>query len=41
MEAMGIDVFDLLDRVGWKVYPLLDDLNQVPYATSVGIIFIQ
>lgn len=41
MEAMGIDVFDLLNKVGWRAYPLLDDLNQVPYATSVGIIFIQ
>jgi len=40
MEAMGIDVVKLVNRVGWKMYPLLDDLSLVPCAISVGIVFV-
>jgi predicted metal-binding protein len=40
MEAMGIDVFDLISKVGWQAYPLLDDLSQVPCAISVGLVFV-
>jgi hypothetical protein len=40
MEAVGIDVIDLLKKVGWEAYPLLDDLSLVPCAVSVGIVFI-
>lgn len=40
MEALGIDVIHLVNKVGWEAYPLLDDLSQVPCAISVGIVFI-
>jgi len=40
MEAMGIDVFDLISKVGWEAYPLLDELSQVPCATSVGLVLV-
>jgi predicted metal-binding protein len=40
MEAMGIDVVDLINKVGWKSYPLLDDLSQIPCAISVGLVLI-
>jgi len=40
MEAMGIDVVDLLNKVGWAAYALLDDLSEVPCAITVGIVFI-
>ena len=40
MEAMGIDVISLINRVGWKAYPMLDDLSEIPCAITVGIVFI-
>jgi len=40
MEAMGIDVISLINKVGWEAYALLDDLSQVPCAVTVGIVFI-
>ena len=40
MEAVGIDVVALIDRVGWEAYPLLDDLSAVPCGVTVGIVFI-
>ena len=40
MEAVGIDVIALINKVGWKAYALLDDLSLVPCAVSVGIVFI-
>jgi predicted metal-binding protein len=40
MEAMGIDVTSLINKAGWKLYALLDDLDSVPCAISAGIIFI-
>ncbi len=40
MEAMGIDVVDLISKVGWKSYPLLDDLSQIPCAISVGLVLV-
>ncbi len=40
MEAMGIDVFDLLNKAGWPAYALLDDLGAIPCAVTVGIVFI-
>ena len=40
MEAMGIDVIDLINKADWQSYALLDDLNKVPCAISVGIVFI-
>jgi len=40
MEAVGIDVFDLVNKVGWEAYALLGDLQHVPCAITVGIVFI-
>jgi predicted metal-binding protein len=40
MEAVGIDVFDVIKKVGWQAYPLTDELDLVPHAVSVGIVFI-
>jgi predicted metal-binding protein len=40
MEAVGIDVISLLNKVGWQAYALLDDLSIVPCAVTVGIVFI-
>ena len=43
MEGIGIDVFALVNRVGWKIFPIYRsvDPNLVPSAISVGIVFIQ
>ena len=43
MEAVGIDVFGLVAKVGWEIYPIYNgvDPNLVPCASSVGIVFIQ
>ncbi len=40
MEAMGIDVVDLISKVGWEAYPLLDDPGQIPCAISVGLVLV-
>jgi predicted metal-binding protein len=40
MEAVGIDVFDVIKKVGWGAYPLMDELDLIPHAISVGIVFI-
>jgi len=40
MEAMGIDVIDLISKVEWEAYPLLDDLSQIPCAISVGLVLV-
>lgn len=43
MEAMGIDVFRLVNRVGWSIYPVAQveaAPHSVPCAISVGIVFI-
>jgi len=40
MEAIGIDVFKLVKKVGWEAYPLMDKLDLAPCAISVGIVFI-
>jgi len=40
MEAMGIDVISLINKVGWKAYAMVDDLDKVPCAITVGIVFI-
>jgi predicted metal-binding protein len=40
MEAVGIDVIDLVNRAGWPIYALVDDLAEVPCAITVGIVFI-
>ena len=42
VEAMGIDVSDLCNRVGWDIYPIARraDAKSVPSAVSVGIVFV-
>jgi predicted metal-binding protein len=40
MEAMGINVFDIINKVGWDAYPLIDELNNIPCATSVGMVLV-
>jgi len=40
MEAVGIDVVDLINKAGWEAYALLHDLSLVPCAVTVGIVFI-
>jgi len=40
MEAMSIDVFKLVKKVGWEAYPLTGKLDLIPCAISVGIVFI-
>ncbi|HTX80526.1 MAG TPA: DUF2284 domain-containing protein [Longilinea sp.] len=40
MEAMGLDVVALTGKVGWPMYALLDDLQEIPCAITVGIVFI-
>jgi len=42
MEAVGIDVYGLATKVGWRIYPIYNgvDPELVPYASSVGIVFI-
>ena len=42
MEAVGIDVYGLVTRVGWDIYPINRSVTgkNVPRALSVGIVFI-
>jgi hypothetical protein len=40
MEAMGIDVISLVNRAGWEAYALVGDLDEIPCAITVGIVFV-
>ncbi len=42
MEGMGIDVYGLVTKVGWEIYPIYRsvDPQAVPEALAVGIVFI-
>ena len=42
MEGAGIDVYRLVTKVGWDIYPIYRTVNprEVPRALSVGIVFI-
>jgi predicted metal-binding protein len=42
MEAVGMDVYGLVTRVGWEIYPIYRSVktDEVPRALSVGIVFI-
>ena len=40
MEAMGIDVIATIGKVGWSAYALVGDLDRIPCAITVGIVFI-
>ena len=43
MEAVGIDVFRLVTRVGWDIYPIYRSVacEEVPRAMAVSIVFIR
>lgn len=43
MEALGIDVFGLVTRVGWSIYPVASqepNPDAIPCGMSVGLVFI-
>jgi len=42
MEGMGIDVFRLVTKVGWDIYPIYRSVDPkvVPRALAVGVVFI-
>jgi len=43
MEAVGIDVFDLAEKVGWEICMIRKvepDLSIIPCAVSIGILFV-
>lgn len=42
IECLGVDVFRLVTKVGWDIYPIYRsvDPNEVPRALAVGIVFI-
>jgi predicted metal-binding protein len=42
MESAGIDVYRLVTKVGWDIYPIYRsvDPKEVPRALSVGLVFI-
>ena len=43
IEAMGIDVCDLIDKAGWTIYPVYRSMAQgvIPSGISAGMVFIQ
>ncbi len=40
MEAVGMDVVALINKVGWQAYALLGDISLIPCAVTVGIVFV-
>jgi len=42
MEGVGIDVFRLVTKIGWDIYPIYRSIDPrvVPRALAVGIVFI-
>jgi predicted metal-binding protein len=40
MEAFGIDVTTLLNKVGWELYALVGNTDDIPCAITAGIVFI-
>jgi len=40
MEAVGMDVIDLINKAGWEAYALVGYLSQIPCAITVGIVFV-
>lgn len=43
MEAVGIDVFQMVARAGWEIYPIGSNAkaDDVPKGTLVGIVIVQ
>ncbi len=42
MEAVGMDVYGVVTKVGWEIYPIYRSVNpaEVPRALSVGVVLI-
>jgi predicted metal-binding protein len=42
MEAVGIDVYKTVSRIGWDIYPIGDNTSpkDVPFGLRVGIVLI-
>ena len=42
MEGVGIDVVDVVNRVGWTIYPVYRtmDPSSIPCGISVGVVFV-
>ncbi|MBN1374569.1 MAG: DUF2284 domain-containing protein [Dehalococcoidia bacterium] len=40
MEAMGIDVIDIMKKAGWEIYPLSGEMNKASFAISVGLVIV-
>lgn len=43
MEGVGIDVYNLVCRVGWDIYPVAHrqvDTSSIPCAVSIGIVLV-
>jgi predicted metal-binding protein len=40
MEAFGIDVTTLLNKVGWELYALVGNTDNIPCAITAGIVLI-
>lgn len=42
LEAMGIDAVDLVERVGWEIYPVYRSMDPaiLPCGISVGLVFV-
>ncbi|MDP6510138.1 MAG: DUF2284 domain-containing protein, partial [Dehalococcoidia bacterium] len=44
MEGLGRDVFGMVSRVGWSIYPVAShesEPDSIPCGVSVGLVFIQ
>jgi len=42
IECLGIDVFRMVTRAGWEIYPIYRSVDpaKVPRASAVGIVFV-
>ncbi len=43
MESVGIDVFNLVTKVGWDIYPIGGSdlpISEIPCAAVIGIVFV-
>ncbi len=43
MEAVGIDVYQMVTKAGWEIYPIGSSLTaeEVPKGTLAGIVVVQ
>ena len=40
IEALGIDVIDLINKAGWDAYALVGEVKNIPCAVSVGMVLV-